>query len=68
MLISFLCCQCQDSFPRWEEGVCMVQCTLLPKLLVECESCPCEVPFLGQWEVPAVLELVQVLSNGSQYL
>lgn len=45
MLISFLCCQCQDSFPRWEEGVC----TLLPKLLVECESCPCEVSCL--WAV-----------------
>lgn len=47
MLVFFLCCQSQVSFPRWEEGVCMVQCILLPKLLMERESCSCEVPCLG---------------------
>lgn len=34
VLIYFLCYKSQDCFPRWEEGVCAVQCSLLPKLIV----------------------------------
>lgn len=68
MLFFFLCSHPQSSFPRWKESICMVQCILLPKFLVECESCTFEVPCLGA--VGAALEqlLVQLLHNESQYL
>lgn len=32
-LICF-CCESWDCFPCWEEGICAVQCSLLPKIFV----------------------------------
>lgn len=70
MLVFLLCCESLGSFPRWERvsAWCSAPCCPNSPWTVGAALVKCLV--LGQWEVLAAVEqlLVQLLSNGSQYL